>query len=1226
MDTRATTWSRVSIIPVILSLIFGLLAPLLPAVASRVAAADGIDDYSQCQIGNPSAGLDCESWINGILNATHNNYSEDEVVPQRLVIDFDDTDNHSVTLSYMTRKDSGTQNHAYDYLATWNHTYVNADRCQSLGNPALCVGGAADTFSIPSDPNSVTPGGPQPTSAHELPQANRQFVMYGGDITSTSGITHSSDPGEPGSDYGNITINFDVTDSNGRVMLLFGGHLAAGFGPHGWGAGLGAASISGGPYHIRVTALDLASIGNRDNQIMSNAIEPVPGLGIAKTTSTPVINAGQTATYTVTVTNAGEGDATGVMITDTLPSGVTWVESPDNPNCTSSSGLNLSCGPMTIAANSSFSVTVSGTTDAGECPSISNTASFTSTNGGSGSTSATPTVITVNCPSLDIDKTPDGGDVQAGGSASFTIVTSNGGPGSALGVELDDDLPAVANGWSIDSENWAGDCTITGSAGTVQNLSCGPEDLASGASRSVTVSATVTTDDCGPLNNLASADGTNTDPVSDPGDITVLCADIDVDKTPDDGEVQAGETAVFTIVTSNNGDGIAADATLTDDLPAVSGGWSVDTEDWAGNCTITGSAGAVQTLTCGPEDIEAGGDRSVRVITHVTTDACGLLDNLAEVETSNDGSASDTGDITVLCPNVDVDKTPDGAEVQAGDDASFTILTSNGGDGIAAGATLTDDLPAVENGWAIDSEDWAGDCTITGAAGAVQTLTCGPEDIEAGGDRSVTVSTTTTPNDCGPLNNLAEVEIDNGDGASDTGDITVLCPDIVVEKSATDEEISGGEVAEFTIVTSNDGEGLAKDATLTDDLPAVTNGWTVGSEEWAGDCTITGAAGGAQTLTCGPEDIEATGTRTVTVSTETTQDDCSLLENLAEASASNEDDGDLENNADDASILVECPGLNIVKTADDEDVVAGEEASFTITVWNALEPGGTALDVTLHDDLPAGLAWDLEVLQGDAQCMIASSLVDGGVEQRSIDCELGDLAPSEMEDGVIIRVFAETDVDVCGLLDNLAIADASNNDPVDDDAQIVVRCPQLVIDKAADTEVITISGPADALVADPSVVTWTLTYTLTDGPVTNAVIIDPVPAGFEFLDASDGGQLADGDVVWVFPTLTESGSVTFRTTVDPETIDRVDPTVNVATISSDQTPEDEGEDSVTVAVVPPPLGGNPTPKPSLPNTALGVGPDGQPVSVPFELLVAFFIGSLGALALANVRARGGRRR
>jgi Domain of unknown function DUF11 len=156
-------------------------------------------------------------------------------------------------------------------------------------------------------------------------------------------------------------------------------------------------------------------------------------------------------------------------------------------------------------------------------------------------------------------------------------------------------------------------------------------------------------------------------------------------------------------------------------------------------------------------------------------------------------------------------------------------------------------------------------------------------------------------------------------------------------------------------------------------------------------------------------------------------------------------------------------------------------------------------------------------------------------------------------------------------------------------------------------------------------VTWTLTYRLTGGPVTNAVISDEIPVGFVFLDASDGGQLIGGEVTWTFPTLTSSGSVTFRTTVDPETISRAAPTVNTAVIDSDETEPDEGEDSVTVTVEPPVQAGTPTPKPALPNTAIGVGIDGVPVTVPVELLAAIFLSSLGALAYANVGSRSGRR-
>jgi hypothetical protein len=45
----------------------------------------------------------------------------------------------------------------------------------------------------------------------------------------------------------------------------------------------------------------------------------------------------------------------------------------------------------------------------------------------------------------------------------------------------------------------------------------------------------------------------------------------------------------------------------------------------------------------------------------------------------------------------------------------------------------------------------------------------------------------------------------------------------------------------------------------------------------------------------------------------------------------------------------------------------------------------------------------------------------------------------------------------------------------------------------------------------------------------------------------------------------------------------------------------------------------------VPNTALVFGPNGEPVSIPVELMVVLFLGSLGTLALANVRAARRRR-
>jgi hypothetical protein len=195
-------------------------------------------------------------------------------------------------------------------------------------------------------------------------------------------------------------------------------------------------------------------------------------------------------------------------------------------------------------------------------------------------------------------------------------------------------------------------------------------------------------------------------------------------------------------------------------------------------------------------------------------------------------------------------------------------------------------------------------------------------------------------------------------------------------------------------------------------------------------------------------------------------------------------------------------------------------------------------------------------------------------------------------------------------------------DECTDDSTVTVRVPTLVIDKAADTDGVhfVFDEEGNVLSATPEQVTWTLTYTLTNGPVTDAVITDPLPEYLTFVSASDGGAYDDATrtITWELGTLTESGSVTFVTTVDPDAPE-TEPIVNVATIVSNETPADEGEDSIIVTSESV-QGSTSTPAPSVPDTALVPGLDGQPLSIPVELMVFAFLASLGALAYANVRA------
>jgi len=281
---------RFLVVPILAAALVGLGVLV---TGGSVLAAPGtqasVNDYQQCANDKPGSvtptvdPTDCvpQGWINGILNAQNSQYAEDQVTAQRLdlvVPSGSPTDNRTITIRYLARKgQGGVGNHAYDYLATWNFTQINADRCQGIP-AAECVGGSASTFQIPSDPTVVADsnGAGSATSAHELAAADRQMTMYGGTITDISTPVHDNAAGS-GDDFATITITYSVasTAMDTNVMLLFGGHLAASSGPRGWGNNVGSSFINGGPYHIKIDQLDGASIGNRDNQINSAAILPI---------------------------------------------------------------------------------------------------------------------------------------------------------------------------------------------------------------------------------------------------------------------------------------------------------------------------------------------------------------------------------------------------------------------------------------------------------------------------------------------------------------------------------------------------------------------------------------------------------------------------------------------------------------------------------------------------------------------------------------------------------------------------------------------------------------------------------------------------------------------------------------------------------------------------------------------------------------------------------------
>jgi uncharacterized repeat protein (TIGR01451 family) len=971
----------------------------------------------------------------------------------------------------------------WSYLASASGS-VTFDKTVTLDQPRITSGSLADTAKAigagDTELASATLAVPITSAAKVKLTINKSIPE--GSLRTGESVTFNFRITGPGGYDENRSISFSHGDDLSVAKSLTISDLAPGtysveeLSTAGWETG------STNPQTV-----DLNLPNCSGSATFGNAMLPAD-LAIDKTTSTPEVNAGDAVSYTIKLTNTGSGAAQDVEITDNLPSGIAWSESSDD--CEIVSGT-LSCGPLDIPAGGHFSVTLHGVTSAGECPSISNWASYSSRNAGSGSTESDPTVITVNCPDVSVSKTGSS-VVSAGDAVQFDITVANSGPGDAYNVVLTDTLPAVSGGWALGAENDEGDCDLIG-----LDLSCDFGTLESGDSRTVKLIATTSAADCGDLANNASVSASNepADALANNQDshtIRVDCPALQITKVADDSIVSAGEDIGFTITVTNLGPGKAYDVSLTDALP---GGlaWTDDSAD----CEIAGG-----TLSCDYGTLDAGASASVHVSAPATSDDCATLQNTAFADASNNpnGPVDATAQVTIECPGLNIAKTADSGIVNAGDVAAFEVLIWNAGPGQAFDVTFSDTVPGT--GWSLE----------------------------------------------------------------------LLNPD-------DDDACIGAVVA---------GED---------------------QEEWS--CTF-------GTLDPSPM---ADG-KVIRLTKTTAFEDCGLIDNTAFADASNGDPVD-----DSATIRVDCPAVAIAKSNDSaESVLPGSVVSFSLEVGvaNATSPGDpvNAYDVVVVDLMPDG--YD------------APTAISGGgafdAASRTITWDLGDLSSDDSPLTLTYQAAISADAQHGDELVNVALVTSSNSQCPDeaglaeecvDDSTVTVRVPTLVIDKSADVEQVsfTLDEAGNVTSINPAVVTWTLSWTLTDGPVTNAVIADPIPAFLTYVEgsATDGGAFdaATSTLTWTFASLTESGSVTFQATVDEQASGEIE---NVATIVSDQTAEDEGVASITVSeqVV---LGPTPTPIPKIPDTATTIRVDGQPVVVlPIALLVLLFSGSLGALALANVRA------
>ena len=317
--------------------------------------------------------------------------------------------------------------------------------------------------------------------------------------------------------------------------------------------------------NVSVSAMETDPVAGNDSASEMTTVTAVADLVVTKTDSVDPVIAGNNLTYTVTVTNNGPSDAQDVVVTDTLPAGVTVVSTS---GCAEDPSGVATCMLGTIAASSSDQYTITVTVDSDTTGGLTNTAavasSTTLTSTGDDSVMETTTVSTSS--DLVVTKTDSVDPVIAGNDLTYTVTVTNNGPSDAQDVVVTDTLPAgvtlVSTSGCAEDPSGVATCTL----GTI----------AASSSDQYTITVTVDSATTGVLTNTAAVASSTT--LTSTGDDSVMetttvstSADLVSTKTDSVDPVIAGNDLTYTITVTNNGPSDAHSSRCGDGPVAISG-------------------------------------------------------------------------------------------------------------------------------------------------------------------------------------------------------------------------------------------------------------------------------------------------------------------------------------------------------------------------------------------------------------------------------------------------------------------------------------------------------------------------------------------------------------------------------------------------------------------------------------------------------------------------------
>jgi len=691
---------------------------------------------------------------------------------------------------------------------------------------------------------------------------------------------------------------------------------------------------------------------------------PIADLSINKTVQNDTIDLGQTVAFDIEVTNNSDIPASDIIIKELLPSSFTYVDHQVSRGDFNTQSNNWEIESLPAAATETLTITVLpnqvGTfTNSVYISQAEPLDTIVDNNSSSADVTIEELIVLTPTVDLSINKTVQNDTIDLGQTVAFDIEVTNNSNIPASDIVVEELLPETL---SYQTHN----ATI-GSFNIMSNL-WELETLA--ANETATLSLTVLANQAGKIINVANINksepadtitannsSSTTLVVKDEEIVIIPTADLSINKTVLNDNIEIGETTTFSIEVTNNSDTTATNIVVEELLPQVL--------RYRTHSASTGSFNAINNLW--NINALASGQRATLSLTILANEAGSFINTVniiqsepIDIITINNSSSTTLiveEEEIVIIPTADlsINKTVVNNSVFSGQIATFNIEIINNSNTIATDIVVEELLPETLSYQ-----------THTSTNGSFNTMSNLWEIETLAANQTASLSLTVLTNLAGEIINVANITksepIDTITANNSSSAILIVeeeeiviipTADLSINKTVVNNSVFSGQIATFNIEIINNGNTTATNIVVEELLPETlsyqTHNATKGSfnainNMWSLDAL---AANEKAKLSLS---VLANGVGSFTNTV-----------NIIQAKPL---DVELANNSSSVAITVEeivvirpTVDIAITKTALEEVLNLGEAVTFNIEVKNISNT--TATNIVIEELLPPSLIYQI---------------------------------------------------------------------------------------------------------------------------------------------------------------------------------------------------------------------------------------------------------------------------